>query len=175
MQNKAFSKLLESVIAELLRGIDLMNRIDTAIYTRASVRSGSVGAQFRHNLDFVNGFLKGLRSGKVDYERRERDPRIETDRRYAAAKFAAAIGELRKVRQTDLEKAMLVRSEADEELFHLSTGVRELEFMLSHTVHHHALIAEKLDAAGLSVARELGVAPSTLKFWERERINSMAA
>ena len=175
MQNKALGKLLESVIAELLRGIDLMNRIDTAAYTRASARSGSVGAQFRHNLDFVNSFLKGLISGKIDYELRERDPLVETDRRYAAAKFAAAIGTLCKLRQTDLEKTVLVRSEADEGLFHSSAGSRELEFMLSHTVHHHALIAEKLEAARVRVAREFGVAPSTLKFWKRERINSMTA
>ena len=49
-----------------------------------------------------------------------------------------------------------------------STVRRELDFLLSHTVHHYALIAMSLRLRGLPVPAELGVAPSTLEHWRRQ-------
>jgi hypothetical protein len=45
-----------------------------------------------------------------------------------------------------------------------SSVSRELQFLLSHTVHHYALIAMTLRAAGVELDEELGVAPSTLAY-----------
>jgi hypothetical protein len=45
--------------------------------------------------------------------------------------------------------------------------VRELQFLLSHTVHHYALMALILRLQGFNPAAEFGVAPSTLQHWER--------
>ena len=38
---------------------------------------------------------------------------------------------------------------------------RELVVLLSHTVHHHALVRERLLARGCDPGRGLGLAPST--------------
>ena len=40
---------------------------------------------------------------------------------------------------------------------------RELQFLVSHTVHHAAMIAASCRARGLPTADEYGVAPSTLR------------
>jgi hypothetical protein len=64
-----------------------------------------------------------------------------------------------------LSRPVSVRSEIDDEVWHSSSVMREFEFVHSHTVHHHALVAEKLKAFGLEVSDGFGVAPSTLKFW----------
>jgi hypothetical protein len=43
-----------------------------------------------------------------------------------------------------------------------STAARELQFLVSHTVHHYALIAFILRANGIDPGADFGVAPSTL-------------
>ena len=46
-----------------------------------------------------------------------------------------------------------------------SSVERELQVLLSHTVHHYALIAVALRLHGHPVDEEFGVAPSTLRYW----------
>jgi hypothetical protein len=38
---------------------------------------------------------------------------------------------------------------------------REVAFVVSHTIHHNAIVAQMLRARGLDVAPRLGLAPST--------------
>ena len=49
-----------------------------------------------------------------------------------------------------------------------STVARELQFLVSHTIHHHALIAAILRLESHTPAEGFGIAPSTLKY-ERDR------
>ena len=47
--------------------------------------------------------------------------------------------------------------------------LRELQFLVSHTIHHYALIGVLLAAEGFDVSLEFpefGVAPSTLTHWK---------
>lgn len=162
-------RLLACLAAEIERGIEVIRGLDEESYRRASLCSGSVGAQFRHNLDFLNAFLTAAGADRVDYNDRERDRVVEIDREYAIEKFLRVVGKLRELKKSDLERSVLVRSETGAALWHRSSLGRELEFVLSHTVHHHALIAEKLAANGDNAVRDFGVAPSTLEFWNRSR------
>ena len=45
-----------------------------------------------------------------------------------------------------------------------STVRRELQFLLSHSIHHYALIATICHANGFPVPEGFGVAPSTLRY-----------
>ncbi|MBP6670575.1 MAG: hypothetical protein KA180_14065, partial [Gemmatimonadales bacterium] len=49
-----------------------------------------------------------------------------------------------------------------------SSVKRELQFLVSHTVHHYALIKELLRREGFDPGAEFGVAPSTLQARDRE-------
>jgi hypothetical protein len=57
------------------------------------------------------------------------------------------------------------RSETAVDLWCPSSGLRELEFLQSHAIHHYALIAQRLSAVGFAVPEDSGVAPSTLEHW----------
>lgn len=46
---------------------------------------------------------------------------------------------------------------------------RELQFLLSHTVHHYALIATMNAVAGVETPEDFGVAPSTLVYRRNNR------
>lgn len=164
-QIKTHTNLLERLEQELMRGFALIEGLSDDVYLRANNGIGSIGAHVRHNLDFTNNFLSGLECGKIDYNCRERDIRIEKDRQHAKERFLFLIEWLKRVSHDLLDENLYVRSEVDETNWYKSSGARELEFVCSHTVHHYALISEKLRLYGVKVPGDFGVAPSTLRFW----------
>lgn len=152
----ARGRLIGKIAEEFVRAARLIEALDDQSYR-------AVGGHFRHNIDFANSLLNGMLDGVIDYNCRERDPRIETDRQYAIERIIFLIRQLAEVLVTECE--LLVASEIEPGVRHQSSVGREMEFLHSHTVHHHALVAQKLAGAGVTTAAEFGVAPSTLKFW----------
>jgi hypothetical protein len=141
--------------------------IDNVTMRRTANGTGSIGGQFRHNLDFVGSLLKGVDQGRIDCIDRERDARVETDRRYASERFATVVGLFGELSPRVMGMNLLVRSEIDKDSWLPTSFAREVEFVYSHTVHHHALIAEKLASYGITIIENFGVAPSTLEYWKR--------
>jgi uncharacterized damage-inducible protein DinB len=125
---------------------------------------GAIGAHHRHILDHYTALLRGIESGVVEYESRDRDARVELDRGFAlraSQELRAALAGI------DPERPVLVRlragAEADLDVGAVpSTVLRELVFVLLHTVHHQALVAAELRRRGHDPGPELGVAPATL-------------
>ena len=170
--------LVAGCVRVLEQGVDLLERIDDRLYTRTGglpVQSG-VGSHFRHCIDFCQSFLAGLASGRVDYDRRERDPLVGRDRAFAATKLRIIISELQRLAPDGGEATVLVSLEGEADAspemprWCLSTGARELPFLLSHTVHHYALVALILRLQGFEPGEEFGVAPSTLAHWKQEAL-----
>lgn len=159
---------LTALINEIMSGMRVIESIDDAAYRRSSNTSGSVGAQFRHNLDFLLSLLNGIDSGRIDFSDRKRDLRVEMDREFAVSCFADVIRRLTNIHPRTAGKSVLVRSEINVDTWLPSSVGREVEFVHSHTVHHHALICEKLVGFGIAVGSYFGVAPSTLEFWEKK-------
>jgi uncharacterized damage-inducible protein DinB len=163
-------------ILYLQQGIELIERLDDAAYSRdpEGPFRGGVGSQFRHCIDFYSCFLRGLQDGRVDYGKRDRDPQIETDRRYAVQRTRELIDELRRMDSGAAHGVLQVRADlpatADaQHEWSRSTVLRELQFLVSHTIHHYALIVSLLMREGGELAAELGefgVAPSTLDHWK---------
>jgi uncharacterized damage-inducible protein DinB len=129
----------------------------------------SAGAHLRHVIDCYRCFLAGYPKGTIDYDARERDRRIETDRDVAFATIAEIIDRLQQLPEDGL--ALPVKIQVDtvawdqgKNMWTDSTIARELQFLLSHTVHHYALIALILRCHGFDPGPEFGVAPSTLEY-----------
>ncbi len=150
---------------EIGRAIGVIRSLSDDVYRSGPDGRRGVGEQFRHNLDFVTCLLNGLELGRINYTDRERDALVETDRGHAIERFANVSTRLQAVAPRILARSVLVRSEIDLSVWLPSSIGREIEFVHSHTVHHHALIAEKLAASGVETGRDFGVAPSTLKYW----------
>ena len=155
------------LIGEIGKAINVIGQLDDLTYRRDSKLSSSVGEQFRHNLDFLNTFLNGTGRGTIDYTRRERDLRVATSRNYAVQKFADVLRKISTLNRSEMSGLVSVRSEAVVSLWLPSSVIREMEFVLSHTIHHHALVAEKLKAMGVSIEDDFGVAMSTKEYWHR--------
>ena len=167
--NSFINPLTENLTRILCQGLKLIEKIDDASFIAGE--KGSVGVHFRHSVDFIENFLKGIEREKIDYHQRQRNVEAERNRRKAILRISEAISQLQSLKISNLEKPIMVRIEEVSSLigkpeWAWSSGLRELDFLQSHTIHHFALIAYKLRALGIEVDKEFGVAPSTLKFWK---------
>lgn len=168
--------LIDDNVHLLEQGLTLLDGMEEALYGKAepSVSLSGPGSHFRHLLDFYDRFLEGVDAERIDYDQRRRDPQLEVDPAAAGTKLASVIAALRALARRDLTSALLVKADAEgrspeETPWAGSTVERELQVLLSHTVHHYALIGVSLRLNGVDPGPEFGVAPSTLRFWKEQR------
>jgi len=126
-----------------------------------TVFSSSIGQHLRHCIEHYDELLHAHReSREVNYEARPRDFAIETDP-------SVAIGRLENITASlaalDTSPAPLKILDTGCEGSACSSLDRELQYLVSHTVHHFAIIAIIARHFDVSVPENFGVAPSTLK------------
>ena len=160
--------ILEDSITCLKQGVRLLKSMTGEVYTFKSpdTLNSTVGGHFRHNIDHYKSFLGGLPSAEIDYDDRERDFGLETDPAEALREMELLLGKLENLDGIDLEMPVRIKLDCGSEPsepWSRSTGRRELQFLLSHTVHHYALIAMICRMRGFDPEEAFGVAPSTLK------------
>ena len=164
--------LIAANLAVLGQGAQLLARLDDAAYTRAvkPLFDYGVSSHVRHCLDSYTSFLQGPETGLIDYDRRARDVRIERDRWYAQSRIAATMAALQglTLMMPDLS-ATVLQARQDSPHWAVTSLERELQFLLSHTVHHYALVALMLRSQGIEPGKEFGVAPSTLEYWQQAK------
>ncbi len=129
--------------------------------------NSSIGGHIRHALDHYVSFNAGLDTARIDYESRARDTRLERERDYALARLNQIINQLKS--SAFIESTVLVRLENQEDAWADSTLRRELQFLLSHTIHHWALVSVCATAQGIPTPSDFGVAPSTLRYRAAEK------
>lgn len=155
---------LRENIEALQQGERLLRGISDSAYTQPAqyVFQSTVGTHIRHNLDHYACFLQGLETGCIDYAARQRNIRLEQDRAYAIAEISSLRERLKRLPEhLDKENLLVERDIGPGQAG--SSVKRELEFLLSHTTHHYAIVAIICQLQGLSVGAEFGVAPSTLR------------
>ena len=110
-----------------------------------------------------------MNSGFVDYDARERDEILEASPEYAASKMQNIIDLFSNFEAKDLDRPLQIKMDsgahhAETDQWSRSSLRRELQFLISHTIHHYALIATLCGRDGFKLPEEFGVAPSTLRF-----------
>ena len=165
--------LVADNIAILKQGIELTSCLGP-LYSGPAPRylQGGIGAHFRHCIDFYNCFLSSAGSGRINYDSRARNDLVESDPELAAFELLAIIDGLRGFSFADGQTELLVVLEGparthERPCWSRSSFARELQSLLSHTVHHYAFIAIALRLQGIEPASEFGVAPSTLEYWRQ--------
>lgn len=162
--------LIADNIRVLYQAVEILRQIDDAAYvgTVPALFRYSLGGQLRHCLDAWRCFLRGISGGRIDYDQRERNPKIETSRQEALACLDLTIHQLRGLQLNETQ--LVLASRHDSLLWCLTSIERELQFLLSHTIHHYALMAIMLRAQGFVPAEDFGVAPSTLEYWKEKNV-----
>ncbi len=146
----------------------LNNLTDEQYYrTPGGALVSSVGGHVRHNLDHVSALLSGFSEGAINYDLRTRGTAIEFDRAAAIATIDQLQQDLEQINWYDVSDSLrlsVVVSPDQAPLELLTTPARELAFVISHTVHHNALIAVIVAAVGAVAPVGFGYAPSTLAY-----------
>jgi len=162
----SYAQPLEQCLRQLARFIE---SISPAQYAQSppGAPSGSIGAHVRHILDHIEALGKGLGSSLVAYDRRERGTAVESDPNAALTQIKTLIATITAIPDGDLSKSIgveLVLSSDKPSQQMQSTIGRELAFVLSHTVHHHAMIRFLAETLGIEVEDWFGYAPSTIQY-----------
>jgi uncharacterized damage-inducible protein DinB len=161
-------------LAILEQGIALLEQIDDTLYTRVDeqIFRTCVGTHMRHLLDFYGSFFAGLPTGRIDYDNRSRDTNLERDRHAALERLRMIATALDQLAITDGAMPLQARQDSSAEAsdpaaWGQSSFIREMQALVSHTIHHYALIAVLLRRHGYEPSPDFGVAPSTLLHWKK--------
>lgn len=165
--------LAQDNIDYLQQASDLVGALSDAEYLNAAPATygSGIGAHLRHCLDHYTNFLAGLDCARIDYDARQRDVRVEQDRGFALSCMESLRARLAGLRDRGQDAALEVKMDCGDQTdpatwWSRSSVCRELQFLISHTVHHYALIAFMLRQQGRDPGPRFGVAPSTIRYNE---------
>lgn len=146
---------------------ELLVRMNDEQYARKPVGhfKSSVGGHVRHSLDHVRALIACRETGLLNYDERERDTDVEYRRAAAIVELQNVERELGRLSEAALQRPLMLRAmlTADGVSIEAATSFgRELAFVVSHTIHHNALITAMLHLLGVSPPDNFGLAPSTI-------------
>jgi hypothetical protein len=149
--------------------LEVLRLLPVAIYRDCSPGGSSIGTHMRHIIERIACVLDGQAHGIVNYDCRARDRLLESNPETATSALEAIKDKL-----ANLEAAATVALEVRESVQQdnpavavASTLERELMSLVSHTIHHLAIIALLSRGAGYPLREDIGKAPSTL-IYERQ-------
>jgi hypothetical protein len=143
-----------------------LSRLTDAEYTQPSniLFNATIGQHVRHIIELFQCLEKGYEEGVVNYEKRKRDYRIETDKNVAASLLKDIYQQMDKPnKEITLEAGDY--DDAVETVRIPSNYYREIAYNLEHTIHHMALIRVGInEVSSITLPGEFGVAYSTIKY-----------
>ena len=166
-------RAVKRILSELM---EILVQVSEQVYLNVPKPffQSSVGAHVRHCLDHFYALLQAFEDGNVDYEKRERGTKLETNKHLAVR----AVQELRerfgdlKINKGDgrMPVCLSVALEAPMNKNFSVTWVnttleRELHFVTSHTVHHLALVKVMCAMQGETLGSDVGLAAGTKKWF----------
>lgn len=145
---------------------ETLSQLSEAEYTQPSriLSAATIGQHVRHIIELFLCLENGYEEGLINYEKRKRDHRIETDKIFAADLLTTIFRQLDKP-----NKELIVQAEdycETAEIVNIpSNYYREIAYNLEHTIHHMALIRVGVnEVSQIELPEEFGIAYSTIKF-----------
>jgi hypothetical protein len=157
------ARALRDRLDELMR---LVMTLPNEIYAVRTARvSGAIGEHVRHALDHVAALVAAPPSTVLSYDGRARGTAIESDPAAAVREIMRLDAALERWSHRPLDEPVAVTAIVfpdGQAVRGWSSLGRELAFVLSHTIHHQAIVALLLEGHGHRLADDrFGVAPST--------------
>ncbi len=165
----AQNRQLLSQISSLIEGLDIRDFISPKPY----INQSTVGQHLRHIIEFYQCIVQQCKSKKICYDDRKRNRKLESSIECALIAIQDIQDELAKIHEDfPISISVDYGSLADEKDFFHSSLKRELAYAMDHTIHHLAIIKIMLNLDGVYVPEDLGVAPSTIRFINKNAVLS---
>jgi hypothetical protein len=145
---------------------DVLQQISCEAYRQPSavLNGATIGQHVRHTIELFQCLLSGYEQGSVNYESRNRDITIETNRQLAHHLLTEIIGHLN-IENKPLMLLSYSNEEQSEMLAVETNFYREVVYNLEHAIHHMALIRIGIqDVCTLTLKEDFGVAASTIQY-----------
>lgn len=125
--------------------------------------NATIGQHVRHVIELFQELFAGYETGTVNYEKRKRDYKIETDKHFASQLLESIVSNMAK---QDRELILEAGFDNSVEPVRLHTNYyRELAYNFEHTIHHMALIRAGINDLGMvPLSENFGIAPATIKY-----------
>lgn len=153
----------------------LLNSLNDEQYVfKSQLLSGaSIAEHTRHILEFYLCLMNGFSSGVVNYDKRERDLKLQSDIGFAVFTIDKICSNLNFIIN---DKKMILAgnfASSEVEIKQIETSsTRELAYCLEHSIHHQALIKIgllEMNLGGL-IDDNFGIAAATIRYKEKETI-----
>jgi uncharacterized damage-inducible protein DinB len=146
--------------------MSLVLSLPTDVYSlRTSRVSGSIGEHVRHVLDHVSSLVAACPAAVLSYDHRTRGTAVETEPSAAVREMMRLNAALERWPERCLAEPIAVAAVMSTDgpsVTGWSTLARELAFVMSHTIHHQAIVALLLEQQGSDVPDgRFAYAPST--------------
>ena len=148
---------------------ELVGQLNNEQYTQSMsvLTDNSVGKHIRHIVVFYQCLLNGISAGQIDYDKRERNLLLETDRNYAQD----AIRKITNVTAIIHDNPLTLDMACGDGICTVNTSTfRELAYNIEHVIHHLAIIkiGIKTHYPEVSLPENLGVAYPTIKYQQQQ-------
>lgn len=154
---------ISNVFVQLNDSIDQLTN-EQYIQPLSSLSNATIGQHVRHITELFICLENGYAAGIVNYEKRNRDYTIESNKVFAKQLLHSVASGLNKPNKTLLLEAGY--DDLSEDVITIETNyLREVVYNLEHTVHHMALIRVGISSfTEVKLPDSYGVASSTIKY-----------
>lgn len=160
-----------SVYIEVIRQLtDLLKQLSPSEYTKSLcvLNGSSIGQHTRHVVEFYQCLLSGKALGVIDYDARERNLLLENDLNFTIEvleKIENSIISIKNLNETILLSVSYCTENQD---FIETNFMREMVYLVEHSIHHYALIRIGLQEnfQDISIPKNFGIAYSTIRHHE---------
>lgn len=142
---------------------DLLYHLSDEAYVSGihSLGNSTVGEHTRHIIELFQCLLDSYQNGVLNYDNRNRDKHIESDRCFAIVCIDAVLQSIEK----ENKKISLVQVISGSRIVIETNYFREVLYNLEHCIHHQALIKVAAYQLGnIVIPENFGVAPSTIEY-----------
>lgn len=143
--------------------INLLEKLDDTNYTfcHPELSNATIGEHTRHIIEMYQSLMNNYENGIINYDKRERNFNIQTDKNYAIKCMNTIIREIEKP-----NKELVLQEGLDQISYTIASNYeRELLYNLEHSIHHQALIkVAVLKYPSIELVDNFGVAKSTIEY-----------
>lgn len=145
----------------------IVSTLDDSQFVKSlnTLSGSSLGQHVRHIVEFYQALCARKDNGVVCYDDRKRDKLIETDRGHCLRVIESLMLDIQTIHPNEPVIVVANYDETAEVLVHhVSSGGREMGYVLEHSIHHQAMLKIGLSELGLRTGRNTGVAAATIRF-----------
>lgn len=166
------SSAADAILNQLAQLVEQLRDNDLLKPSHA-LSNSTIGQHLRHTLEFFICLEMGYAKGIVNYDKRNHDKLIETDKSIALGTIQRIIDFVNQNQNDQPLRLEVGYHPTSDESVNIETNYfRELTYNIEHAIHHMAIMKIGIHevAPYISLSADFGVAVSTLRYQQKQSL-----